>query len=1495
MTKNLVGRSWKDTDSFEYKLTAGTNNNPGMTTPVPTSLTGTATSTSKAVTFGPISYTKAGVYNYTIQEVVPAEKNRGVAYDTAEHAVVVTVTDDGSGKLTAAVTYDDGSATLTSTNTYSASGTASLTVTKNLVGRSWKDTDSFEYKLTAGTNSNPGMTTPVPTSLTGTATSTSKAVTFGPISYTKAGTYNYTIQEVVPAKPIPGVAYDTLEHAVVVTVTDDGSGNLTAAVTYDGARSLTSTNTYSASGTASLTVTKNLVGRSWKDTDSFEYKLTAGTNSNPGMKTPVPTSLTGTATSTSKAVTFGPISYTKAGTYSYTIQEVVPAEKIAGVAYDTLEHAVVVTVTDDGSGNLTAAVTYDGATSLTSTNTYSASGTASLTVTKALAGRAWNNTDSFEYKLTAGTNSNPGMKTPVPTSLTGTATSTNKTVTFGPISYTKAGTYSYTIQEVVPAKPIAGVAYDTAEHAVVVTVTDDGSGKLTAAVTYDGAATLTSTNTYSASGTASLTVTKNLVGRSWKETDSFEYALSAGTNTAGGETPLPDTTTGNATSARQAVTFGPISYTKAGVYNYTIQEVVPAEKIAGVAYDTAEHAVVVTVTDDGSGKLTAVVAYDGATSLTSTNTYSASGTASLTVTKNLVGRSWKDTDSFEYKLTAGTNSNPGMTTPVPTSLTGTATSTSKAVTFGPISYTKAGTYNYTIQEVVPAKPIPGVAYDTLEHAVVVTVTDDGSGNLTAAVTYDGARSLTSTNTYSASGTASLTVTKNLVGRSWKDTDSFEYKLTAGTNSNPGMTTPVPTSLTGTATSTSKAVTFGPISYTKAGTYSYTIQEVVPANPIAGVAYDTAEHAVVVTVTDDGSGKLTAAVTYDDGSATLTSTNTYSASGTASLTVTKNLVGRSWKETDSFEYALSAGTNTAGGETPLPDTTTCNATSASQAVTFGPISYTKAGTYNYTIQEVVPAKPIPGVAYDTLEHAVVVTVTDDGSGNLTAAVTYDGATSLTSTNTYSASGTASLTVTKNLVGRSWKDTDSFEYKLTAGTNSNPGMTTPVPTSLTGTATSTSKAVTFGPISYTKAGTYNYTIQEVVPANPIAGVAYDTAEHAVVVTVTDDGSGNLTAAVTYDGATSLTSTNTYSASGTASLTVTKNLVGRSWKDTDSFEYKLTAGTNSNPGMKTPVPTSLTGTATSTSKAVTFGPISYTKAGTYSYTIQEVVPAEKIAGVAYDTLEHSVVVTVTDDGSGNLTAAVTYDGATSLTSTNTYSASGTASLTVTKALAGRAWNNTDSFEYKLTAGTNSNPGMKTPVPTSLTGTATSTNKTVTFGPISYTKTGTYSYTIQEVVPSNPIAGVAYDTLEHAVMVTVTDDGSGKLTAAVTYDGAATLTSTNTYSASGTASLTVTKNLVGRSWKETDSFEYALSAGTNTAGVETPMPDTTTGSATSASPAVTFGPISYAKAGVYNYTIKEVVPAEKIAGVAYDTLEHAVVVTVTDDGSGNLTAAVTHQAVLS
>ena len=84
-----------------------------------------------------------------------------------------------------------------------------------------------------------------------------------------------------------------------------------------------------------------------------------------------------------------------------------------------------------------------------------------------------------------------------------------------------------------------------------------------------------------------------------------------------------------------------------------------------------------------------------------------------------------------------------------------------------------------------------------------------------------------------------------------------------------------------------------VEYNKAGAYTYTISEVVPAdaenNVKDHITYDTTEHKVAVTVTN-GNGKLDTTVTYDKGSSTPpTFTNKYSttlpAAGRAGTTAT----------------------------------------------------------------------------------------------------------------------------------------------------------------------------------------------------------------------------------------------------------------------------------------------------------------------------------------------------------------------------------------------------------------------------------------------------------------------------------------------------------------------------------------------------------------------------------------------------------------------------------
>lgn len=184
----------------------------------------------------------------------------------------------------------------------------------------------------------------------------------------------------------------------------------------------------------------------------------------------------------------------------------------------------------------------------------------------------------------------------------------------------------------------------------------------------------------------------------------------------------------------------------------------------------------------------------------------------------------------------------------------------------------------------------------------------------------------------------------------------------------------------------------------------------------GVRYTVAEDAVEgYTTTVNGADGSKAEGTVTEAGATAAFTNTYGTAtegrdvSTAGL-FTKTLEGRDWAEGDSFQFALTGE----GRALPCPDgsadgSKTVSVTAAAAprraigvAFGFGPIRYmlddikdaefavvggkrVRAKTFTYTVREVRPddGSAIAGVAYDDHVATMTVTVTDDGSGNLTA--------------------------------------------------------------------------------------------------------------------------------------------------------------------------------------------------------------------------------------------------------------------------------------------------------------------------------------------------------------------------------------------------------------------------------------------------------------------------------------------------------------------------------
>ena len=468
----------------------------------------------------------------------------------------------------------------------------------------------------------------------------------------------------------------------------------------------------------------------------------------------------------------------------------------------------------------------------------------------------------------------------------------------------------------------------------------------------------------------------------------------------------------------------------------------------------------------------------------------------------------------------------------------------------------------------------------------------------------------------------------------------------------------------------------------------------------------------------------------------------------------------------------------------------------------------------------------GVTYDTATHEVTVNVTDNGQGQLVAAVTGNNP---TFTNTYkAASAKATITAKKVLNGKAL-EAGKYEFELKEGDK------------VVDTATNAADGtVTFKDIEYAAVENHTYTISE--KAGSEGGVTYDTAKHEVKVAVTDNGQGQLVAAVTGNNP---TFTNTYkAASTTVNITAKKVLEGKAL-EADKYEFELKEGDK------------VVATAKNAADGtVTFEAIEYAAVENHTYTISEKAGSE--GGVTYDTAKHEVKVAVTDNGQGQLEAAVTGNNP---TFTNTYKAAETkATITATKVLDGKALE-AGKYEFELKEGDEVVATAKN-----------AADGTVTFEDIKYAAAGNHTYTISEKAGSE--AGVTYDTAKHEVTVNVTDNGQGQLVATVTGNNP---TFTNTYKAtSTTATITATKVSNGKAL-EAGKYEFELKEGDKVVATAKNAADGT----------VTFEDIKYAAAGNHTYTISEKAGSE--AGVTYDTAKHEVKVAVTDNGQGQLEAAVT------
>ncbi len=1482
-------------------------------------------------------HNQIGTYKYQIEEVDVPE---GYSVNTSAQIVIVKIEDNGKGQLVATMTDEKGKAIkadpeknsyivkgYTFDNTYHASGELNLSGTKELIGKDLKQgdfkftlrqTDKDGKELTDGYSETVSNAAPS-TDMGANANGSTAGFAFRTIRYTEADAgkdFYYTVSE--QAGDQAGITYDGKVYQIHVKVTDNGDGTLTVE-RKDDVKQISFTNFYNASASLNLNLIKTINGKTVDEShvanlEDKEFTFTLTEMNGKGEKaSPKKNGKTETITVSGKdgKASFSPLSYTLADrdqTYYYRIAEDASTSKMPkGFKKDGKDFYFSITVSDDGSGLLhltsDSDAINDGMNGNTFTaeyvlghtfnNTYSASGELPVKGNKTINGLSPDKDvkDLFAFTLTEISVNDKPVEKPytetVKTDKDGKFSFSSLKYSMNPdIANSPSGSVKYIYQIEETSYP-TGYTKDTEPKNLEVIVSDHGDGTLSIQST-EPEAGYTFNNLYDAKGSITLRGKKTLHGRDM-EADEFHFTVTEtddkGTalkvkNAEGKEVDKVVARGSNAAASAEQdadITFSSISYSdksQVGKHYYTITED-PVDTDKGLSQNTEAYKVVVDVSDNGEGTLTAEAVsgtdadgetIDPATGIAFTNTYKASGAITLNGSKKLTGR---DMEADEFHFTVTETDDKGNPLKVKDAdgntvdkvvARGSNVAASKdqaaAITFDPITYDSVdavGTHTYEITE----DPFQGAAEDgskdglqanSQKYIVQVEVSDNGDGTLKAEAisgtdadgeTIDPATGIAFTNTYKASGAITLKGSKKLTGRDM-EADEFHFTVTeTDDKGNPLKVKDADGNIVdkvvarGSNAAASKdqaaAITFDPITYDSVdavGTHSYVITE--DASKQAGVAVNRQSYRVKVVVSDNGDGTLTAeavsATDQNDQTITPASgivfTNNYKAYGSLDLLGTKTLEGRQLTTQDSFRFVVEEETRDAEGNVNRRQVSSAKLTQESIAadkqsakLVFDQIKYTLAdvGTHTYKIHEVIPeaAEKIAGITYDTREYTLVVTVSDKGDGTLTVetrdaagnTVDVTKADTYSFKNSYAANGDITLTGSKTLVGRDMKDGEFHFTVKELDANSQPmkdaeGNDIIVTTGSNAAAEQGVAAdINFGAITYKYTGTNKDVLGDhtyLITEDPFQGAAEDGSKDGlqansqsfkVVVRVTDDGQGNLTASAisgtdadgeTINPATDIAFINTYEASGDHSFYGTKTVAGRDLTPGEDYQFQVEEVITDEDGKENRVEVS-TGhlnpdTIVGNHGDILFGTLHYTLAdvGTHTYKIHEVIPADqdKMAGISYDKTEYTEIVTVSDKGDGSLEVVAKDADGNLINSgeTKTYNFTNTyqnvaVRFTGSKTLAGGdIASYPGAFRFDLV---DSDGQVIDTAKNDATG-------RFTFAPIYYeaSDVGEHTYTIVEENAGRIINGIKYDDSEIPVTVSV-ENRAGKLVATGQVEG--------------------------------------------------------------------------------------------------------------------------------
>ena len=1120
-------------------------------------------------------------------------------------------------------------------------------------------------------------------------------------------TYAFDVAEVIPADEgrVPGVTYDNRTHEVAISVIDNLDGTLTVTTKIDGqvvsddSRRVLFENTYHAADasftTADFGLTKVLKGRDWQNGDSFAFLL-EGVNG-----APVPIGDDGAPSTRvvlgpedvvdgAAKIDFGSIVYTQPGQYDYRVTE--ERGSAGGMSYSDNVAAFRVTVRDNTeTGKLEATVSRISGDS-EFVNTYDSSIPSDQLVSphfsKVLEGRDWRAGDSFTFTISAKT---VGAPLPVDangeevTSVTVHNATEAKDFTFGTIPFTydmvRDGERTFVYEVTENASGISGISDDKHTATVTVTVADRGNGTMSAVVA-NGSNVFT--NTYSSqlnyTAAGGLSVTKRMDGRAMSAGE-FGFVVTAtgdgdklGIAGEHANSAAPDGGEALVVSSPAGITFTQEDVGK--VYSYTITE--KGGNLGGVRYDATSYNVEITTADDASTARLTVTTHVTSTSgidntytyvagsdanaaakISFENSYAAAGkTDPIVGTKSMTNGLMFDND-FKFRLAYGAGDH---------AVVSNATNVHGQVKFGVLSYdskmlsdlvregraTRTGntwTIPYVAYEVADGLSDKGVTPTASSFSFNVTVVDNGDGTLTCTTDLPNG-GLAFLNTYATGEPVSINLvgSKQLSVPEGLDGTDITGKFTFAVEGEAGA--PMPTR-TWTTNDANGNVDFGSITFTLEDLLK-ALGENVETNDAAGEAEGT--DAVAGDAAALGESSPTPNAQLNESAAGETGNPVVDPEPDVAPPATQEAAPAP-SEGAASESAPAAEPESASEAAPqalanhdveadnvataswrrsrrlmrvVSDTTAAAATDGEAGTE--PVRE-RSHTYRYVITESGSAK---GVTNDEQSsRTVYIKVTDDGRGKLTVARVdangkeLDGP-AFTFTNSYSVTPTTSsvtdqIKVHKTLTGRTL-DENEFTFDLLEGD------------AIVATGKNDASGnVVLSPIKYTAPGVHNYTIRERGHGTIANGVTYSDATYRVTTTVKDNGDGTLDVTHKLVDAGEVEFENVYTAKPTKlALTAAKVLEGADLK-AGQFTFKLSGG-----GVE------LTATNDANGQ-VTFSELSFTQAGTYTFTISEVNDGQQ--SVTYDETERKVTVTVEDDLQGNLIASVNQEELAACVFRNTY----------------------------------------------------------------------------------------------------------------------------------------------------------------------------------------------------------------------------------------------------